>query len=86
MNILPNPDGSLARTPSLMRFTAPPTMMLRLGAADVRALEILVSLALVMVGGVALLWASARVFRAGLLMYGQGMSLRSVVAALRESG
>ena len=84
--IIENPHGPLARVLSFIPITAPPTMMLRLGAADVGVLEILTSLALVVGGGIVLLWASARVFRAGLLMYGQRMSARSVLTALRQSG
>jgi ABC-2 type transport system permease protein len=84
--IIENPHGPPARLLSFIPITAPPTMMLRMGATDVPAWEIIVSLALVVAGGVALLWASARVLRAGLLMYGQRMSLKNVVTALRGSG
>jgi ABC-type Na+ efflux pump permease subunit len=37
------------------------------------------------VTAVFLLWLSARIFRAGLLLYGQRMGLRSVWKALREA-
>ena len=84
--LLENPDGGIARVLSFIPFTAPVTMMVRLAASDVPLWEVVASLAVLLLTGVALLWMSARVFRAGLLMYGQRMSLRGVFAALRQAG
>ena len=81
-----NPDGPLARVLSFVPVTAPLTMMLRLGAADVPVVEALASLATVVLAGVVLLFGSVRVFRAGMLLYGQRMTLRRVFQALREAG
>ena len=75
----------LSRILSFIPFTAPVTMMIRLAASDVPLWEVVASLAVLLLTGVALLWISARVFRAGLLMYGQRMSLRGVFAALRQA-
>ncbi len=83
--ILENPDGGLSRILSFIPFTAPVTMMIRLAASDVPLWEVVTSLAVLLLTGVALLWISGRVFRAGLLMYGQRMSLRGVFAALRQA-
>ena len=83
--ILENPDGGLSRILSFIPFTAPVTMMVRLAASDVPLWEVVASLAVLLLTGVALLWISARVFRAGLLMYGQRMSLRGVFSALRQA-
>ena len=84
--LVENPDGMLPRILSFVPITAPVTMMLRLGAADIALVEVLGSLAVTALGGVVLLWGSARVFRAGLLLYGQRMTLRGVVTALRQAG
>jgi len=84
--IVSNPSGLLAQILSFIPFTAPITMMLRIGAMDVPLVEIIASLAVTLLGGIVLLWGSARVFRAGLLMYGQHMSLRRVLRTLREAG
>ncbi|MEA3356699.1 MAG: ABC transporter permease, partial [Candidatus Bipolaricaulota bacterium] len=86
MFIAGDPDGLLARVLSFIPFTAPITMMLRMGATDIPVVEIIGSLTVTVFGGIVLLWGSARVFRAGLLMYGQRMSLRRVLRALREAG
>ena len=84
--LLENPDGGISRLLSFIPFTAPVTMMIRLGASDVPLWEVVGSLAVLLLTGVALLWISARVFRAGMLMYGQRMSLSAVFAALRQAG
>lgn len=84
--IISNPDGPVARVLSFIPFTAPTTMMVRLATDGSSILESLVSLAVIVLTGVAMLWVSARVFRAGLLMYGQRMSLRRVLITLREAG
>ncbi len=83
--IVGDPDGLAAVVMSYIPFTAPLTMMMRLGATDVATPEIVASLFATVLGGFVLLWASARVFRAGLLMYGQRMTLGGVVKALRQA-
>jgi len=84
--ILSNPGGVLARVLSFIPFTAPSAMMIRLAVDGVSRLESLASLAVIVATGMALLWVSARVFRAGLLMYGQRPNLRRMIRALREAG
>ena len=84
--LLSDPNGTLARVLSFVPFTAPTAMMIRLSVGDPPALETLASLAVTVLAAGALLWAAARIFRAGLLMYGQRMGLRRVLAALRQAG
>ena len=86
MLLVEHPDGWAARALSFIPITAPATMMIRLGAADITVVETLASLLVTVLGGIVLLWGSARVFRAGTLMYGQRMGLRRVVSALRQAG
>ena len=81
--IVGDPDGLAAIVMSFIPFTAPLTMMMRLGATEVANQEIVASLFVTVLGGFVLLWVSARVFRAGLLMYGQRMTLGGVIKALR---
>ncbi len=85
MFIAGNPDGPVARILSFIPFTAPVTMILRMGASEISLVETVSSLAVTVLSGVLLLWGSARVFRAGLLMYGQRMSLGRVLRTLREA-
>jgi ABC-2 type transport system permease protein len=77
--IMLSPSGTLAVTMSLIPFTAPIVMPLRMSAVQVPTYEIAISLV-----GVALtcwlaIWASARIYRVGLLMTGKRPSLRELV-------
>jgi ABC-2 type transport system permease protein len=76
--IMLSPSGTLAVTMSLIPFTAPIVMPLRMSAVQVPTYEIAISLV-----GVALtcwlaIWASARIYRVGLLMTGKRPSLREL--------
>ena len=79
------PNGVFARILTFIPFTASPTMMIRLGVTDVALWEIALSLSVTIASGLALLWLSARVFRAGILIYGQRMSLRRLWLAIRHA-
>ncbi len=84
--ILSAPDGGLARVLSFIPITAPTTMMQRIGSVDVSNAEVLASLAVTALAGVVMLFVSARIFRAGLLLYGQRMTLGAVWRAVRQAG
>ena len=84
--ILSEPDGGLARVLSFIPITAPTTMMLRIGSVDVSIAEVLASLAVTALAGVVMLFVSARIFRAGLLLYGQRMTLGAVWRAVWQAG
>tara|TARA_B100002003_G_scaffold135371_1_gene125164 strand:- start:194 stop:784 length:591 start_codon:yes stop_codon:yes gene_type:complete len=84
--LIEDPDGPLARVLSFIPMTSALTMMLRLGATDIALWETLASLAVTIAGGAVLLWGAARVFRAGLLMYGQRMTVRRILTTLRQAG
>ena len=79
------PNGALARILTFIPFTAPATMMIRLGVTDVGLWEIALSLGVTIASGLALLWLAARVFRAGILTYGQRMTLRGLWLAVRHA-
>ena len=76
-------DGGFARALSFIPVTAPTTILIRLSAGNVSGGEVATSLAVIFITALALLWVSARVFRAGLLLYGQRMSLKNVWKAMR---
>jgi ABC-2 type transport system permease protein len=81
--LITQPDGGFARALSFIPVTAPTTILIRLSAGNVSGAEVAGSLAVIFITALALLWVSARVFRAGLLLYGQRMSLKNVWKALR---
>ena len=59
--------------------------MMRIAGGTTKTYEVLIGLALTALAGVFLMWLSARVFRAGLLLYGQRMGIRNVLRALRQA-
>ena len=83
---LTDADHWLTRLLSFIPVTAATSMMLRLASSHVAASEVALSLILMVVSAALLLWLASRVFRAGLLLYGQRMSLRAAWAALRHGG
>lgn len=78
-----NPNLPLLRALSFFPLTAPTMMMLRLPVGGVPAVDIAISLAVLVVTVPVCGYAGARVFRAGLLMRGKRPSLRQVWRMLR---
>ena len=81
-----DPSGPAPTTLSLIPFTAPTASTMRLAIGEPSRVELLSRLAITLLFGVALLWAAGRLFRAEMLMYGQRMGIRKIVATLREAG
>ena len=84
--ILSAPDAGIARLLSFIPLTAPTTMMMRIGSVEVSTAEILASLVVMVAAGVAMLFVSSRIFRAGMLLCGQRMTLAAVWRAVRQAG
>jgi ABC-2 type transport system permease protein len=76
--ILLNPSSTLATTMSLLPFSAPLMMPLRMALIAVPWYEIVGSLASVGLGCLIVMWLSARIYRVGLLMYGKKPSFREL--------
>jgi ABC-2 type transport system permease protein len=76
--IMLSPSGTLAVTMSLIPFTAPIVMPLRMSAVQVPTYEIAISLVAVALTCWLAIWASARIYRVGLLMTGKRPSLREL--------
>ncbi len=84
--ILSAPDGGVARVLSFIPVTAPTAMMLRVGSVDVSNAEILASLTVLALASLAMLFVSSRIFRAGLLLYGQRMTVAALWRAVKQAG
>ena len=80
-----NPNAAPARALSWFPLTAPTMMMMRLPLAEVPVMDVVGSILALVVSIPALLWAGAKVFRLGLLMYGKRPTLAQIVSALREA-
>ncbi|MFC1736768.1 ABC transporter permease [Candidatus Hydrogenedentota bacterium] len=84
--ITQNPDGTLATVLSFIPPTTPMVMMLRISVMDdLPILQIIASIVLLIVSVPCVMWAAAKVFRTGILMYGKPPSLKELVWWVRYS-
>jgi ABC-2 type transport system permease protein len=81
--IMTNPGSGLARTMSLLPFSAPILMPLRMTLIPVPWYEVAGSIAGVALACLAAIWLSARIYRVGLLMYGKRPSFRELARWVR---
>lgn len=73
-----NPDGTLGVICSLIPFTSPIVMMIRL-PYNVPAWEIITSIALLYATSILFTWLAARIYRTGILMYGRKISFSEIL-------
>jgi len=76
--VLLNPTGTTARVLSLVPFSSPIIMPIRMAVIGIPPLELAASLGLLAVGCVVALWLASRIYRVGLLMYGKRPSIREM--------
>jgi len=81
--IMFNPSGTLATTMSILPFSAPIIMPLRMSATQVPTSEVVASLVGLAIACWAAIWVSARIYRVGLLMTGKRPSLKELVKWVR---
>ena len=70
LSAINNPDGSLAYWFSIIPFTSPIVMMVRI-PFGVPFTDIIISMALLVVTFIAITWLAAKIYRVGILMYGK---------------
>ncbi len=73
--IINNPDGSLALWMSMIPFTSPITMMMRI-PFGVPYWQLWTSMGLLILGFIISTWIAGRIYRTGILMYGQKVSYK----------
>lgn len=81
--IFENPAHPVAVFFTLFPTTSFLTLSLRWGLGTVPLWQIGVSWVLLVLSAIATLWAAARIFRAGMLRYGQPLALQTALAAVR---
>jgi ABC-2 type transport system permease protein len=84
--IMTNPGSGLARTMSLLPFSAPILMPLRMTLIPVPWYEVAGSIAGVAVACLLAIWMSARIYRVGLLMYGKRPTFSELAHWVRHAG
>lgn len=83
--LINDPNGSLAFWLSMIPFTSPVAMMVRIpfGVPD---WQLLLSISLLIVGFIFTTWIAARIYRIGILMYGKKASYRELAKWFRYKG
>jgi ABC-2 type transport system permease protein len=76
--ILLNPTGRLAFVMSILPFSAPIIMPLRLALVSVPWYELMASMVALALSCVVAVWVAARIYRVGLLMYGKRPTLKEM--------
>ncbi|HET9980905.1 MAG TPA: ABC transporter permease [Ktedonobacterales bacterium] len=77
------PPGPLTTALSYVPFWTPMLMLVRLGLGMATWWEVVITIALMVVAIVACAWFAARLYRYGVLMYGQKPSLRQLLGLMR---
>jgi len=72
-----NPDGPLAFWCSMIPFTSPIVMMVRL-PFDVPAWQIILSLSILVLSFIGTTWMAGKIYRTGILMYGKKVTWKEM--------
>ncbi|OGX82469.1 ABC transporter permease [Hymenobacter lapidarius] len=75
--ILRNPDGPVAFWMSMIPFTSPIAMVIRL-PFGVPMWQLALSIALLILGFIGTVWVAARIYRVGVLMYGKKVTYKEL--------
>ena len=81
-----NPNMLVARVLSFFPLTAPTMMMMRIPLAEVPWVDVVGSIVVLLISIPAALWAGAKLFRVGLLIYGKRPTVKEIWLILRGEG
>lgn len=84
-SIISEPNSSLAFWLSMIPFTSPIVMMVRV-ASGVPAWELLLSMSLLVLGFLFVTWLAARIYRVGILMYGKKVNFKELAKWMFAKG
>lgn len=84
--VLESPNGLLAVALTLFPTTSMVTVAMRWGVTDIPMWQLVMAFTLVCAAAAAAVWAAPRVFRMGMLRYGQRLTLDRMLAGLRSGG
>jgi ABC-2 type transport system permease protein len=77
INVIKNPEGSLAFWGSMIPFTSPIIMMVRI-PFGVPWYEIVLSMVILAISTYGIIWMAAKIYRTGILMYGKKPSWKEL--------
>ncbi len=76
--IMNNPNGILARMLSYFPFSAPITLLMRMGFTAIPISELALSIGILVAFAIFAIWFAGRVFHMGMLRYGKKLSLKEI--------
>ena len=85
VNVIENPQGHVAFWFSIVPFTSPIVMMVRI-PFHVPVFDVVLSMLLLIGGFIFTTWLASRIYRIGILMYGKKVSYREVWKWLSYKG
>ena len=83
--VMQSPDGPLAFTVSMIPGMSPVIMFLRIVVLTPPMWQLLLSIALLVLGILGVVWMAARVYRVGILMYGKRPTFPEIVRWVRRA-
>jgi ABC-2 type transport system permease protein len=85
MYTMTNPDGSIAVIFSIVPFSAPITMFTRILTTDVPLYQILLSISVLAASIAFFGWLAARIYRVGVLLYGNMPKLKDLILLVKSN-
>jgi ABC-2 type transport system permease protein len=85
VTFLADPSGPIPTVLSYVPFTAAMSVTIRVVFGAITPIEVLASMGILFASTLLVIWASARIFRFGILMTGKRITLREVAQVLRSS-
>jgi ABC-2 type transport system permease protein len=76
--VMDDPDGIMAVWLSMIPFTSPVIMMVRIPFGGVETWELLLSMLLLILGFLGTTWVAAKIYRTGILMYGKKVTYKEL--------
>lgn len=81
--ILFDPNGTVAVVLSLFPLSAPLTLLVRYSMTSIPAWQLITAVALLALTAIGAMWLAARIFRIGMLRFGQRVNLSEIAANIR---
>ena len=83
-SFITDPNGAVVIFLTLFPLTSPISMILRMGFSAVPLWQFVASVIILLLTGLVVAWASARIFRWALLLYGKRPGLRELIRVIRR--
>ena len=83
MSVMTNPEGSAIFWLSMIPFTSPVAMLVRISMDSVELWEVLLSMFLLVITFIGTTWLAGKIYRTGILMYGKKASWKEMFKWLK---